>query len=148
MTTRIAPAPGQQAPPAQNDVRTGRACDYCRTLKVRCIMENSSADKCQRCAKSNRACVLTAPQKRKQRKRTDTRVAELEREVRAMQAAISRRNDGTGQEGIKTADQVCHAFASHSSALKMSRRRTGILPSKPIRHFLMRRVTNYGALSE
>jgi len=34
---------------------------------------------CQRCEKMDRLCVFTAPQKRKQRKRTDTRVAELER---------------------------------------------------------------------
>lgn len=64
-----------------------RACDACRRHKVRCIQENSSTPKiCQRCARTDRQCVYTAPQKRRQRIRTDTRVAELEKEVQAMRA--------------------------------------------------------------
>ena len=49
-------------------------------------MDDSNADACQRCARSGRPCVFTPLQKRKQRKRTDTRVAELEREMRTMRA--------------------------------------------------------------
>jgi hypothetical protein len=37
-------------------------------------------------------------QKRKQRKRTDTRVAELEREMRAMRALLKEKNDGSSPE--------------------------------------------------
>jgi hypothetical protein len=37
-------------------------------------------------------------QKRKQRKRTDTRVAELEREMRAMRALLKEKSDGDSQE--------------------------------------------------
>lgn len=68
-----------------------RACDACRLHKVRCLPNTSASSTstskaCQRCARTDRQCVFTAPQKRKQRKRTDTRVAELEREVQAMRA--------------------------------------------------------------
>ncbi|KAF4630825.1 hypothetical protein G7Y89_g7311 [Cudoniella acicularis] len=54
--------------------------------------------KCQRCLKTDRKCIFTAPQKRKQRKRTDTRVAELEREVLAMRSLFERKKDGLDEE--------------------------------------------------
>ncbi|OCK80575.1 hypothetical protein K432DRAFT_434659 [Lepidopterella palustris CBS 459.81] len=66
-----------------------RACESCRLSKVRCLMDTASGSPvCQRCAKASRTCVFAAPQKRRQRKRTDIRVAELEREVRAMRALL------------------------------------------------------------
>jgi hypothetical protein len=69
-----------------------RACDACRNHKVRCFPDISASSKiCQRCARTDRRCVYTAPQKRKQRKRTDTRVAELEREVQAMRSLFERK---------------------------------------------------------
>ena len=72
-----------------------RACDACRSHKVRCLPNGSEPSKiCQRCARTDRKCVYTAPQKRKQRKRTDTRVAELEREVQAMRSLFERKNEG------------------------------------------------------
>lgn len=68
-----------------------RACEACRGLKVRCLPDNdSSSGKCARCAKSGRPCHYATPQKRRQRKRTDTRVAELEREVRAMRSLLGK----------------------------------------------------------
>jgi hypothetical protein len=48
------------------------------------------ADLYFRCGKSGRTCVFVAPQKRRQRKRTDTRVAELEKEVRAMRLLLGK----------------------------------------------------------
>ena len=51
-------------------------------------MDEGNDDVCQRCARTGRPCVFTPLQKRKQRKRTDTRVAELEREMRAMRAML------------------------------------------------------------
>ena len=66
-----------------------RACEYCRSLKVRCIVDNEkSSQQCQRCFRAKRSCVFAPPQKRRQRKRTDARVAELEREVRAMRSLL------------------------------------------------------------
>ena len=70
------------------DQQLNRACEACRLSKVRCLMDSPSASQCQRCSKANRTCIFTAPQKRRQRKRTDVRVAELEREVRAMRALL------------------------------------------------------------
>ncbi|KAG9231866.1 hypothetical protein BJ875DRAFT_381988 [Amylocarpus encephaloides] len=75
-----------------------RACDACRVQKVRCLPNDSSATSshsksCQRCLKTDRQCIFTAPQKRKQRKRTDTRVAELEKEVEAMRALFDRKQN-------------------------------------------------------
>ena len=73
-------------PPEQH---LNRACEFCRSLKVRCIVDaESSSQQCQRCFKAKRSCVFAPPQKRRQRKRTDARVAELEREVRAMRSLL------------------------------------------------------------
>src|SRR5690349_13814867 len=68
-----------------------RACEPCRLLKVRCLPSpDPSTTQCQRCAKNGRTCHYAAPQKRRPRKRTDTRVAELEREVRAMRSLLNK----------------------------------------------------------
>ncbi|KAF2867627.1 hypothetical protein BDV95DRAFT_502118 [Massariosphaeria phaeospora] len=66
-----------------------RACEPCRLSKVRCLVNTTSASsQCQRCAKGGRACVFAPPAKRRQRKRTDMRVAELEKEVKQMQLLL------------------------------------------------------------
>lgn len=71
-----------------------KACAACRALKVRCITDNAPGQKrCQRCAKLDRDCVFPVPQKRKQRKRTDARVAELENEMRSMKGFLDRNDD-------------------------------------------------------
>src|SRR5277367_3976182 len=74
--------------PAEQQVN--RACEACRLLKVRCLPDGTSGSTvCQRCKKSGRICIYAAPQKRRQRIRTDTRVAELEREIRAMRSLLT-----------------------------------------------------------
>jgi hypothetical protein len=80
------------------EVPSHRACAHCRSQKVRCLPEESNPNICQRCARTGRPCVFTPVQKRKQRKRTDTRVAELEREMRAMRALLKEKNDGSSPE--------------------------------------------------
>ncbi|KAL8801798.1 MAG: hypothetical protein Q9182_004205 [Xanthomendoza sp. 2 TL-2023] len=66
-----------------------RACESCRTRKIRCIPQDKSKDgKCQRCAKSARDCIFTSPEKRKRRKRTDARVADLENMVQMLAARL------------------------------------------------------------
>ncbi|KAK0100040.1 hypothetical protein ONS95_013146 [Cadophora gregata] len=73
---------------------SNRACEACRAHKVRCLPNTLGSSKiCQRCAKTDRQCIFAAPMRRKQRKRTDTRVAELEREVSAMRALFRQGND-------------------------------------------------------
>ncbi|KAF2726147.1 hypothetical protein K431DRAFT_213930, partial [Polychaeton citri CBS 116435] len=77
------------------DSASHRACAHCRSQKVRCIPDDDNPDVCQRCARSGRSCVFTPLQKRKQRKRTDTRVAELEREMRAMRALLKSKQEAS-----------------------------------------------------
>lgn len=72
-----------------------KACDHCRALKVRCFPDlGSSSGICQWCARSKRTCTFAPPQKRKQRIRTDTRVVELGKEMRAMRSLLRLSIDG------------------------------------------------------
>ncbi|KAI9698260.1 MAG: hypothetical protein M1820_007530 [Bogoriella megaspora] len=48
---------------------------------------------CQRCVRAERRCTYAPRQERKPRRRTDARVAELEREVRAMRAVLKDRSN-------------------------------------------------------
>ncbi|GAB7363415.1 hypothetical protein MBLNU230_g3692t1 [Neophaeotheca triangularis] len=74
------------------EIAAHRACATCRLQKVRCIPQDGSPDVCQRCARLGKHCVFAPLQKRKQRKRTDTRVAELEREMRTMRTLLDRKD--------------------------------------------------------
>ena len=88
---------------SMEEVPSHRACASCRSQKVRCMPDDAhpTGDVCQRCARSGRPCVFTPLQKRKQRKRTDTRVAELEKEMRQMRQQLSRK-----QAHIDQADEA------------------------------------------
>jgi hypothetical protein len=80
----------QDTPQKPAEQQVNRACEACRLLKVRCLPDSTSGSAiCQRCKKSGRICIYAAPQKRRQRIRTDTRVAELEREIRAMRSLLT-----------------------------------------------------------
>ncbi|KKK17179.1 hypothetical protein P175DRAFT_0492918 [Aspergillus ochraceoroseus IBT 24754] len=68
-----------------------RSCESCRSLKVRCLPDPASPNQCQRCTKAKRHCVFVAPQRRRPRKRTDSRVAQLEREMRQMRSFLKDR---------------------------------------------------------
>lgn len=104
------PVPAETAQIARGDEEQGakdatlnRACEYCRGLKVRCFPEpGSSSSTCQRCARSKRICVFAPPQRRKQRKRTDARVAELEREMKALRSLLNV-GGGRGDQGTQDA---------------------------------------------
>ncbi|KAE8371798.1 hypothetical protein BDV26DRAFT_116725 [Aspergillus bertholletiae] len=78
----------QQPAPTQ---QLNRSCESCRGLKVRCLPDPKSPNQCQRCAKAKRTCVFVAPQRRRPRKRTDSRVAQLEREMRQMRSLLKDR---------------------------------------------------------
>ncbi|KAF7164025.1 hypothetical protein CNMCM5623_008664 [Aspergillus felis] len=70
------------------DLKRPRACEACRQLKVRCEPDPSNPNgSCKRCAKAGRTCVVTAPT-RKRQKKTDSRVAELERKIDALTASL------------------------------------------------------------
>lgn len=72
----------------QDDTKRPRACEGCRGLKVRCIQDPANPDApCRRCAKAGRQCVYTQPS-RKRQKKADTRVADLEKKLDALTAAL------------------------------------------------------------
>ncbi|CCU82511.1 hypothetical protein similar to transcription activator CRG1 protein/C6 transcription factor [Blumeria hordei DH14] len=78
-----------------NDPKRSRACEACRGLKVRCDPDPSNPDApCKRCAKANRNCIVTAPS-RKRRKKTDSRVAELEKKIDALTATLAAQRAGS-----------------------------------------------------
>ncbi|KAL9608839.1 MAG: hypothetical protein Q9167_006344 [Letrouitia subvulpina] len=73
------------SPPPKASAPNTRACQACRQRKVRCLPAQSQSDgRCQRCIQSGRECITLAPSKRRRRKRTDTRVAELEKMVKEL----------------------------------------------------------------
>ncbi|KAJ5740497.1 hypothetical protein N7493_000369 [Penicillium malachiteum] len=76
---------GEQSPiqPSLQQQQLNRSCESCRSLKVRCLPNPSTPNQCQRCAKGKKACIFVAPQRRRPRKRTDSRVAQLEKEMRS-----------------------------------------------------------------
>ncbi|KAL8798040.1 MAG: hypothetical protein Q9182_007008 [Xanthomendoza sp. 2 TL-2023] len=76
----------QQADQSTPDSKRPRACEACRGLKVRCEPDPVKGT-CRRCAKAGRHCVVTAPS-RKRQKKTDSRVAELEKKIDALTASL------------------------------------------------------------
>jgi len=99
--TKFAPAPDTPAgtvtgaPQDPNDPKRPRACEACRGLKVKCEPGLDNPDgPCRRCAKAGRDCIVTQPT-RKRQKKTDSRVAELERKIDALTASLqASRGDG------------------------------------------------------
>lgn len=70
------------------DQKRPRACEACRGLKVRCDQDPAHPEiPCKRCAKAGRPCVITQPS-RKRQKKADSRVAELEKKLDALTAAL------------------------------------------------------------
>ncbi|KAK5125075.1 hypothetical protein LTR08_005515 [Meristemomyces frigidus] len=101
------------APAAGEEMPSYRACAQCRAQKVRCIAHEADPDVCQRCARVGRACVFTPLQKRKQRKRTDTRVAELELEMRNMRSMLKSKEES---KGSTTSGEAQTTAPSHRSS--------------------------------
>ncbi|KAF2090124.1 hypothetical protein K490DRAFT_1450, partial [Saccharata proteae CBS 121410] len=71
-----------------------RACDNCRGLKVKCDPQDvvsgviSQAVPCRRCEKSRKICITT-PATKKRAKKSDTRVAELEKKVNDLTSLLA-----------------------------------------------------------
>ncbi|KAI4118995.1 MAG: hypothetical protein LQ345_001026 [Seirophora villosa] len=79
-------ATSQPADQSPADSKRPRACEACRGLKVRCEPDPVKGT-CRRCAKAGRPCLVIAPS-RKRQKKTDSRVAELERKIDALTASL------------------------------------------------------------
>ncbi|KGO69816.1 hypothetical protein PITC_042790 [Penicillium italicum] len=91
---RIGPDTNQSPEPhdVPSEPKRSRACEPCRQLKVRCDPDPAHPEgSCKRCAKARRTCVVTAPT-RKRQKKTDSRVAELERKIDALTATLQASN--------------------------------------------------------
>ncbi|KAL4930480.1 putative C6 transcription factor (War1) [Aspergillus undulatus] len=69
------------------DAKRPRACESCRSLKVRCEPDPNPDEPCKRCAKAGRSCIVTVPS-RKRQKKTDSRVTELERKIDVLTASL------------------------------------------------------------
>lgn len=78
-----------------NDPKRPRACEACRGLKVRCEPDPNDEGPCKRCRKAGRNCVVTMPT-RKRQKKTDSRVAELEKKIDALTASLQARATPVG----------------------------------------------------
>ena len=78
-----------------HDPKRPRACEACRGLKVRCepVVDNPDGP-CKRCTKANRNCVVTAAS-RKRQKKTESRVAELEKKIDALTATLHAQKSGS-----------------------------------------------------
>ncbi|KAL4742992.1 hypothetical protein BDV11DRAFT_179322 [Aspergillus similis] len=72
---------------ANLELKKPRACESCRQLKVRCEPDRNPDKPCKRCAKAGRSCVVTVPN-RKRQKKTDSRVTELERKIEVLTATL------------------------------------------------------------
>lgn len=96
--------------------KKARACESCRGLKVRCEPDPSNPNPddgpCRRCAKAGRACVVTQPT-RKRQKKTDSRVAELEKKIDALTASLHATRGGTtGQQQHESSSRESHHAAA------------------------------------
>ncbi|KAI7506931.1 hypothetical protein KC347_g7274 [Hortaea werneckii] len=81
-----------------DDPKRPRACEACRGLKVRCDQDPAHPEiPCKRCAKAGRQCIITQPT-RKRQKKADSRVAELEKKLDALTAALHQQNAQQGQQ--------------------------------------------------
>ncbi|KAK6437588.1 hypothetical protein LTR95_006216 [Oleoguttula sp. CCFEE 5521] len=85
-------APTDQSPAAggadAHDAKRPRACDACRNLKVKCELAVDRPDlPCKRCAKGAKVCNVSEPT-RKRQKKSDTRVAELEKKLEELTSAV------------------------------------------------------------
>lgn len=104
--------PAIQATQAEaTDSKRTRACEACRNLKVKCepVLEGG---RCKRCAKAGRNCVTSAPS-RKRQKKTDSRVADLEkriddlqRQMKSAKAENPSESDDDGDDGEGEASQM------------------------------------------
>ncbi|KAF3047169.1 hypothetical protein E8E12_011535 [Didymella heteroderae] len=101
------PSRPEEDQPKKSDQALNRACEACRTSKVRCLANpDPNSNVCQRCAKAGRECIFAPPVKRRQRKRTDVRVAELEKEIKKMQSLMKGPNRSTaGASDHDSADE-------------------------------------------
>lgn len=73
---------------AATDSKRARACEACRSLKIRCLPdEQNPGAPCRRCRGAKRQCLIIESNRKRQRK-ADIRVADLERKIDVLTAAM------------------------------------------------------------
>ncbi|KAF2822041.1 hypothetical protein CC86DRAFT_358022 [Ophiobolus disseminans] len=115
-------SPLAEKPSKSSDQALNRACEACRLSKVRCLVNpDTSSTQCQRCARAGKTCVFAPPAKRRQRKRTDVRVTELEKEIKQMRDLLKSSNNRSSNEasdhesGDEGSDDQRHEAAQDTS---------------------------------
>lgn len=69
--------------------RQQRACETCRHLKIRCIFDPKNASgSCIKCTKLNQPCNVRTYYRKKRTKKSDSRVADLERKMEALTSSL------------------------------------------------------------
>lgn len=112
--------PGSEPPERLRDQPLNRACEACRISKVRCLASlDPSSAQCQRCAKAKKVCVFAPPAKRRQRKRTDVRVTELEKEIQQMRSLLKTSNRLSHDASDPDSDDELHPHEA-STAMEIS----------------------------
>ena len=88
-------------PEKTREKNANRACEACRRLKVRCLPPPSDHpdQKCKRCAKNNQECIFLPRSRTRRRKRIDTRVGELENQIKALSSHFQKQ--GNASEDFK-----------------------------------------------
>ena len=102
-----------------------RSCEACRALKVKCERGISAGDPCKRCAKADRKCIFTEPS-HKRKKKTDSKVAELEKKIDALTASLVavRNHNARGSESESSEEEESlQSSVRISSTTKSSRKR-------------------------
>lgn len=106
MSNNVFHSPVSEGAKRSLDQPLNRACEACRTSKVRCLVNpDSGSSQCQRCAKAGKACIFAPPAKRRQRKRTDVRVTELEKEIQQMRNMLKSKSASHDLSDHESADE-------------------------------------------
>lgn len=118
------------------DIKRPRACEACRQLKVRCEPDNEHPEgSCRRCAKAKRQCVVTVPS-RKRQKKTDSRVAELEKKIDALTASLhasrARNSSGEAESGFQSGHQDERRWSGQQRHGADGRPRSGLAGNKRV----------------
>lgn len=82
-----------------------RACEACRTRKIKCKPPlSSSSAVCECCAASNRECIFIPRSNKRRRRRTDARVTQLEKQIEALGALVNQQNQHASSERPRIAE--------------------------------------------
>ena len=112
---------------AESEASLNRSCEPCRSAKVRCQFEGDGVGpKCQRCQLTNRSCVFVARLPRKPRKRTDTRIKELEQKLQAMENSLLKPPIPTPAHTLSIADGSSPASRNSRTSLGSRTRKEAI----------------------